>query len=61
MLLLSVGGELFTWGDTSFGKLGHSHGNKPRQVMALNEMTVIGIAAGSNHTAALVNRGEKKS
>eukprot|EP00026_Physarum_polycephalum_P000610 Phypoly_transcript_00611.p1 GENE.Phypoly_transcript_00611~~Phypoly_transcript_00611.p1 ORF type:complete len:1420 (+),score=266.83 Phypoly_transcript_00611:78-4337(+) len=58
---VSATGELYTWGDGTFGKLGH--GNEaaqtfPKLVTALKGITITSISAGGKHTAAASEKGE---
>jgi len=48
-------GELFTWGDGRFGKLGHGDDNHkfvPTLVEGLRGQRVVGVAGGLCHTLA---------
>ena len=51
-------GRLFTWGDGSFGKLGHgdtSSSSTPRRVAALDGYLVEKVECGWWHTAAIAS------
>ncbi|KAK8627772.1 hypothetical protein V6N13_135374 [Hibiscus sabdariffa] len=55
--LVTYGGQLFTFGDGSFGALGHgdySSSSIPREVEALSELRTTKVACGAWHTAAVV-------
>ncbi|XP_075484381.1 PH, RCC1 and FYVE domains-containing protein 1-like [Primulina tabacum] len=55
--LLMSSGRLFTYGDGTFGALGHkdrSGSRIPREVEALKGMRTVGVACGVWHTAAIV-------
>ena len=55
--LYDVGaGELFMWGDGSFGKLGHKSSRSltiPMQVASLRRIKISRVACGWSHTAAI--------
>ena len=54
-------GELFTFGNGNFGRLGHGGAQNelvPRRVEALTGKKVVGTSAGGNHTAAWTEEGE---
>ncbi|ELR15150.1 regulator of chromosome condensation (RCC1) repeat domain containing protein [Acanthamoeba castellanii str. Neff] len=53
--------RMWTWGDGASGQLGHGTEEEelvPRQVMALEQVNIIAVAAGKAHTAALTSQGE---
>ena len=53
-------GELFTFGDGMYGKLGHEGQQEelvPRLVEALSGKNVVGAAAGTNHTVVWTDAG----
>ncbi|KAG9146343.1 hypothetical protein Leryth_008032 [Lithospermum erythrorhizon] len=55
--LVTSGGQLFTFGDGTFGALGHGdhHGvETPREVEALKGLRSLRVACGAWHTAAVV-------
>ncbi|XP_011075486.1 uncharacterized protein LOC105159953 isoform X1 [Sesamum indicum] len=55
--LLASPGRLFTFGDGTFGALGHgsrSNTSIPREVEALKGMQILRVACGAWHTAAVV-------
>lgn len=66
--LFDFNGGIYTWGNSSFGKLGHpnQHGvfkegvyeYKPRKVLSLANMKVIGIALGETYSLFLNAKGE---
>ncbi|KAK3004366.1 hypothetical protein RJ639_019175, partial [Escallonia herrerae] len=57
-------GQLFTFGDGTFGALGHGNHSSlsiPREVDALKEMRTVRVACGVWHTAAVVEVPNKSS
>lgn len=66
--LFDFNGYTYTWGSTSFGKLGHpnqfgvfkegDYEYKPRKVLSLDNMKVIGIALGETYSLFLNSKGE---
>ncbi|KAK8522913.1 hypothetical protein V6N13_115860 [Hibiscus sabdariffa] len=55
--LVTSGGQLFTFGDGSFGALGHGDRSSttiPREVETLSGLRTIRVACGAWHTAAVV-------
>lgn len=55
-VVLTGGGEVYTWGNGDHGKLGHGGSHKvtmPTRVEALRGVEVLGIASYNEHTAAL--------
>ncbi|XVF03360.1 hypothetical protein REPUB_Repub04eG0254300 [Reevesia pubescens] len=62
--LVTSGGQLFTFGDGSFGALGHGdHGSTtiPREVESLSGLRTTRVACGVWHTAAVVEVVAKSS
>jgi hypothetical protein len=64
-LLLTVGltknGEVFTWGYTYYGQLGHGdekHRTIPTKVESLDGLVITKISCGTWHTAAITDKGE---
>ena len=58
---LSPNGEVFTWGYGDYGRLGHGHGenmNVPTKVKSLSRETIVKVACGSWHTAAVTSTGK---
>lgn len=58
---LSRSGNVYTWGEGKFGRLGHGNEtNKltPCKVAALSTRTVVAISCGGFHTAAIADSGE---
>ena len=58
---LSRNGEVFTWGRDDLGQLGHGdwiHRNVPMKVESLCGETIVKVACGSRHTAALTAGGK---
>jgi len=54
-------GEVYSWGSGSFGCLGHGSYDSeisPRLIAGLKGIQVVGMAAGSRHTAVLTDKGE---
>eukprot|EP01095_Lingulamoeba_sp_RSL-Kostka_P008375 TRINITY_DN2781_c1_g1_i1.p1 TRINITY_DN2781_c1_g1~~TRINITY_DN2781_c1_g1_i1.p1 ORF type:complete len:604 (+),score=224.26 TRINITY_DN2781_c1_g1_i1:84-1895(+) len=61
--VLTDAGVLYTWGEGNYGQLGHgdviAQYNKPLKVgQALEGKTIVQIACGANHTAALLKDGK---
>ncbi|CAM9907301.1 unnamed protein product, partial [Laminaria digitata] len=67
---LTAEGELYTWGRDRFGQLGHGSGSNgsnvssvsserlsPKRVEGLRKMSVVGVATGTEHTAAVTSAG----
>lgn len=55
--ILSSSGQLFTYGDGTFGALGHGNSlnlSQPKEVESLKGLSVKSVACGSWHTAAIV-------
>ncbi|KAK6179608.1 hypothetical protein SNE40_011927 [Patella caerulea] len=58
---LTVSGEIFTWGDGDYGRLGHGNNTTqktPKLVQALVGKIIKCISAGYRHTAAVTEDGE---
>eukprot|EP00824_Muranothrix_gubernata_P000565 TRINITY_DN10685_c0_g1_i3.p1 TRINITY_DN10685_c0_g1~~TRINITY_DN10685_c0_g1_i3.p1 ORF type:complete len:477 (-),score=83.46 TRINITY_DN10685_c0_g1_i3:60-1490(-) len=61
MAAITEEGHVFTWGDGSFGQLGHGTAdqvNAPKQVEALKGKPVCSLACGSGHMAVLGEDGK---
>ena len=57
MVLAERQGSVYTWGDNTFGALGHGDleaSTQPRRVQALESMPCFWLAAGEWHTAVAV-------
>lgn len=55
-------GELYTWGRDRFGQLGHGSAGSsgrfaPKRVEGLRKVTVVAVAAGTEHTAVATSSG----
>jgi hypothetical protein len=59
-LAVTSDGAVFSWGDGSFGKLGHGepvHLDAPTRIGALAGVQVVQVAAGRRHSLAVSNDG----
>ena len=57
---LSPNGEVFTWGFGIYGQLGHGDGeirHVPTKVESLSRETIVKVACGAWHTAAVTSTG----
>ncbi|XP_052792637.1 probable E3 ubiquitin-protein ligase HERC1 isoform X2 [Mya arenaria] len=60
-LALSRNGEVFSWGDGDYGKLGHGNNSTqkiPKQIAGLSGIMVKQISAGFRHSAAVTEDGD---
>lgn len=59
-IALAADGRLWTWGQGTFGALGHDtteSQHTPQQVAALRNSQIVSMAAGGHHTVALSFKG----